>query len=136
MERLNLCRVKRNCLDASTPAKKYSSLLGYHLSKIIPKEITDNVLNRIYCLFSNKETLYVNHLTNGVSKERFKMFLRDKKPFNETTLVEFENYKFPAPINYDDVLTKHYGDYMTLPLEEERTPHHGIIKIEIDKSGE
>ena len=39
--------------------------------------------------------------------------------------LEFENTMVKAPEHYDELLTMWYGDYMTLPPEEEQRPSHG-----------
>lgn len=44
--------------------------------------------------------------------------------FDTQIEVDFENYKFPAPQQYDLFLKSIYGDYMKLPPESERIPHH------------
>ena len=43
------------------------------------------------------------------------------------TLLEFEGENFKAPIGYDAYLTKHYGDYMTLPPKEKQVLGHNNI---------
>lgn len=54
----------------------------------------------------------------------------------ESTVLEFEGIKVKAPIGYDQYLTKVYGDYMTLPPEEKRIPHHYISYLNFDESYE
>ncbi len=50
--------------------------------------------------------------------------------------IEFEEAYFPIPNNYDSVLKKFYGDYMTLPPVEKRTsPHLKVIEIDTRKKG-
>lgn len=39
-------------------------------------------------------------------------------------LVDFEGLKLKTFSNYDDVLTLWYGDYMTLPPENQRRTHN------------
>ena len=49
-----------------------------------------------------------------------------KEMFDEYVDVEFEGKRFKAVKDYDTLLRVRYGDYMQLPPEEERVPHHGF----------
>ncbi|MBQ3892729.1 MAG: LicD family protein [Mailhella sp.] len=40
--------------------------------------------------------------------------------------ASFEGRTIPIPIGYDAYLTRRYGDYMTLPSDEKRAPHHFV----------
>lgn len=57
-----------------------------------------------------------------------------KSIYSGTTELEFEGRKFLAMKNYDQYLRIPFGDYMELPPEEERVPHHDIVKLELNKS--
>ena len=46
--------------------------------------------------------------------------------FQNVVYVPFENYSFPIPEQADEYLRIRYGDYMKLPPEEERIPHHNF----------
>lgn len=46
--------------------------------------------------------------------------------FDKYIDVHFENKLFMVIESYDEYLTKVYGDYMQLPPEEKRIPHHGF----------
>lgn len=59
-------------------------------------------------------------------------YIYKKEDFFEVTKLEFEGEYFYAPKNPDAILTQLYGDYMTLPKEEERQWHAKTIKA--DKS--
>ena len=41
----------------------------------------------------------------------------------------FENTCFYGPNNADAQLTRRYGDYMTLPPENQRVPHYSVVKF-------
>lgn len=47
----------------------------------------------------------------------------DKSWFAESVLLEFEGDRYPAPAEWDALLTNMYGDYMTPPPIEEQTGH-------------
>lgn len=44
--------------------------------------------------------------------------------FRKRILMQFEDTNFWAPSNYDSLLRADFGDYMKLPPESERIPHH------------
>lgn len=44
--------------------------------------------------------------------------------FGGTIAVEFEGLKAPLPCGYDEILKTFYGDYMSLPPEQERVGRH------------
>ncbi|MCD8026579.1 MAG: LicD family protein [Clostridiales bacterium] len=46
--------------------------------------------------------------------------------------VTFEGLKIPCMSGYDEYLTMIFGDYMKLPPEEERIPHHDIAYLDLN----
>lgn len=48
--------------------------------------------------------------------------LEAKSAFSSTMYVDFEGYKMPIPVGYDEILRTAFGDYMQLPPEELRQP--------------
>jgi len=48
----------------------------------------------------------------------------DKSVFESDVYKEFEGRNYRVPIGYDTWLRSIYGDYMQLPPEEHRVPHH------------
>jgi len=70
---------------------------------------------------------WVFYEKNRISKERF----------SDRVLYDFEGYKFWSVRDYDDWLTRIYGDYMTPPPPEKRKNAHGyelFVKKEILES--
>lgn len=62
---------------------------------------------------------------------------RERMPaavFRELTEIPFEGLTVTAPAGYDSYLQHVYGDYMTLPPESERVPHHYLSLLDFDKS--
>lgn len=68
----------------------------------------------IKILSRNKSSTYIS--------DGFSIFKR-KEFFGEKMKLQFENELFDAPKAYDSILTEIYGDYMTLPPENERIGH-------------
>ncbi len=50
-----------------------------------------------------------------------------KDTFENYCELEFEGKKLNAIVNYDEYLTKHYGDYMKLPPKDKQETHHTYI---------
>lgn len=48
----------------------------------------------------------------------------EREGYGEPVQVEFEGKQYNAPANWDKYLSNLYGDYMQLPPEEDRIPHH------------
>ena len=46
--------------------------------------------------------------------------------FKDTTRMPFETTQILCPVDYDGYLTKQFGDYMTLPPEDQRLDHHQV----------
>lgn len=57
-----------------------------------------------------------------------------KDYFENGVVKKFEGIDVVIPQNYDAFLKQHYGDYMKLPPEEERKPHHYNQIIDLEKS--
>lgn len=69
----------------------------------------------------------IAHMTLGL--DSYYPMRRSVSDFDNIQYVSFEDDLYPIPSNYDAVLTYNYGDYMTLPNEEEQRPHHAVIRI-------
>lgn len=56
--------------------------------------------------------------------------------WNELTTIEFEESFFPCYANWEEYLTRFYGDYMKLPPKEEQTWYHRPIIIDFEHNYE
>ncbi len=66
-------------------------------------------------------------------------YMRKKYPkaaFEEALEVEFEGEMMPIPKGYDDYLRTAFGDYMRLPPEEKRAPHHDAVFCDLENGYE
>lgn len=46
--------------------------------------------------------------------------IRPRSAYGEPVVMEFEDTEMPVPCDWDAILKERYGDYMTLPPEDER----------------
>lgn len=78
-------------------------------------------LNGIVTSTPFEESKYAQAWVYSSINERF-----EKSLFDDYINVVFEEYQFKAVKEYDIYLSALYGDYMKLPPEEKRYPHHGF----------
>ncbi len=114
---LTACRV----LSVYTryPSNKHSLIFYpiWYISKKIGPRFFLNIIERIVSRKGNSGV--VGYFCS-------EMWPRDwiKKEWCENPVqVLFEGKQYPTFSHYDDILNSIYGDYMTLPPEEKRTPH-------------
>lgn len=91
---------------------------------------------------SSKAIKKINILNEHLSKKK-RTFMADLDGsnkgivpaylFDEFTLYAFENYRFYGMKRADEYLRRVFGDYMTLPPKDQRTPHH-IEFMDLNKS--
>lgn len=109
------------------PSNKVLSLIHsiiYHALKTIPG--SKNLIKRFdNCLTKyNNKTNYVTSLTSQVDFLKFgKYGFFDKRDFEPSKKIKFEDIEINIQENYDKILTTLYGDYMALPPEEDRRNH-------------
>ena len=90
---------------------KLSLALGkdekYYKSRILELELSSRDTRCVGCVISVYRTKDIHA----------------RKDFSKTIDVIFEGHTFQAPIGYDRILRKLYGDYMQLPPPEKRVAH-------------
>lgn len=83
-----------------------------------------------------KKCMKYNFKRKGAKLQKLCHYGPNKPPidisiFNETLRVPFEDKVFTIPKDYDSFLKGRYGDYMTLPPEEQRQASHYIKEIKL-----
>jgi phosphorylcholine metabolism protein LicD len=62
-------------------------------------------------------------------------YMKNRYPypaFAEAIYREFEGREAPLPIGYDAYLRIAFGDYLQLPPEDQRKPHHDIVLLDLN----
>ena len=101
------------------------------LLKHIPKWLCRCVRNFFFNRFCKTSTS--PHLLFFTSASTAKVYPAEW--FSSTVDLPFEDVVLPLPVNYDDYLTKTYGDYMKIPDEHERITH-GDLTIDLENGYE
>ena len=122
---------KMNAITRNKINKSFRSILFYAL-KLVPQRPFNNMVNRIACIFNKQETEFVAELSLSTRKDTYKQFMLERDILLNSIEWEFEGYRFPVPKEYDYVLRRNYGDYMTPPPLEEQIPKHGVIEASLD----
>ena len=130
---LKRLKIKKRCLSSKNVFNTIIKLFIHYLLKPIPMRKMNKLETKAITMFKNKKTKFVTSLTDG-SNSIYQRNLTALEEFYELKLLDFEDYKFWGPSNYDKVLSQCYGNYMELPPLEEREPHHNIIELCFDGS--
>ena len=77
-------------------------------------------VNRYYKAFASENGGYRCVMCSPYRKKE----IMPASVYSEYTEMEFEGKRFYAIARYDEYLTRLYGDYMQLPPENKRQPHH------------
>ena len=84
------------------------------------KEKVDELFDYL-CTYDFNDSKYLCTTSNGGLKN-----IIEQKYYTSISTYKFEGYDLLGPSDYDYVLTKKYGDYMTLPPAEKRIGKHFV----------
>jgi LPS biosynthesis protein len=98
------------------------------LSYLIPYKSVNKLLDYMCSMDNNKDSKYT---TCFVSEYGYKKQIVENEVYGEGVFMNFENLKVRVPTQYDKILNKLYGDYMTLPPVEKRVHRHNVIKYDL-----
>lgn len=98
-------------------------------SRILPRKIFHKVV-----LGPENKTGYLHCFLGGASKYSKSVF--PASLFEESIEIPFADGSFSAPAQYDAILRTLYGDYMTLPSEEDRKCKQHAILVDLKHSYE
>lgn len=91
---------------------------------LIPMRLAVWAQNRALTFFKNRKSDY---LYDGMGRN-LKRGAFPAKWLEEAVYVDFEEYRFPVPKEYDKYLTYLYGDYMQMiPVSQRRTSHSIVL---------
>jgi phosphorylcholine metabolism protein LicD/GT2 family glycosyltransferase len=106
---------------------KLAKVAGWILLKLVPKNIKNNILNFCESNMSKHKISDCSFITELCAGPKYMMKKYPKYVFELEEVKYFEGYEVPLPCGYHEYLSIAFGDYMILPPEEKRKPHHDIL---------
>lgn len=88
-----------------------------------------------YEKISQKQNKKANKMVFENGTENYVNWCFKKDLFTRLKKVQFEDYYFWTPEQYDEYLSIAYGDYMKLPPLEERENKHLIVEVDFGEKG-
>ena len=120
-----------------TVPKNHGGLLGIGSKVLLSIFRSDKAKYKIWKYAQKRMTRYSFDESENVAELCAGFYFMKKvyprSIYDGITEVEFEGHKFLAMKNYDEYLKIPFGNYMELPPEEERVPHHDIVALELNK---
>lgn len=110
-------RTAGSVLLAAVPSGRMRYLIWNHAEKRMSR-------------FRIKNCDYITEVCAG-PKYMFKRY--PKEAFSAFVDLPFEDTTMPVPVGYDAYLRIAFGDYMKMPPEEQRIPHHAAILIDTER---
>lgn len=124
---------KRKCPIGflQSPKSKLLWLAALPLKLVLPRDYWMKRLDRLKAKYPYDEM----KMTGDTWVAHIDGVLFSKDVYESAAELPFEDDTVPCPIKYDEYLTKVFGDYMTLPPENERgsAQNAGIVLIDAKK---
>lgn len=79
------------------------------------------------CRYDGKRSSYIFNFCSAINEKS----LCHASCLEDVVYAKFEDKEFLIPKEYDEVLRVEYGDYMQLPPEKDRVPHHHLTELKI-----
>lgn len=124
---LRLARSARNGTD-KLEKRSINDKFFIALSKVFPigRLISPQVIAKNYNILRSK----YDYVSTSKSIVYWNHMLLDSKLMIEEEEAIFDGLNCKIPSGWDELLKLLYGDYMILPPEKDRTPHHGYELIQ------
>lgn len=116
-----ICKIHRKELWAPVGCIVSENMLSkciYKALSMIPRNLIISAFNFFAKFYNNKDTTFL--VSNNLEYRTKRGYALKREWYDNTLEVEFEGYKFYALEGYDQLLSLVYGDYMTLPSENQR----------------
>lgn len=100
------------------------------ITYLIPRRFVSFLFDYLCTMDNKKECEYTTSFLSGYG---WKKQLQPNNVYGKGTKVNFEDYKFNAPAQYDELLSSLYNNYMELPPLGKRHSGHELSEIDFGK---
>ena len=100
--------------------------IPYVINRLVGKRRILDKLNKINKMYPYEKSRFVGNTSSLYDSTKNRMLRTD---YDDYVMLDFEGNKFKAPVNYDEMLRKWYGDYMKLPPLEQQKTHHSYKAV-------
>lgn len=122
---------KEKCHLVRKGIKKVEEAISYPIGFFFSKRTLIDLQNRM-AIRENKKWSYVSSMfTSNYNTKKVFYNLAD---FNNLRLYDFEDCQLYGPPNYDEILSRLFGNYMELPPENKRISGHDVIEVSLMNS--
>jgi lipopolysaccharide cholinephosphotransferase len=129
----NYLKIYRRCHTTKPKSNTIAKRFAHHLLFPIIKTIfpKDKLLKKIKTLYSLQPWENAKFTVNYFGAWRLKE-VQPKSWYQERIKYKFNDFEIWGPKEYDKVLTRLYGDYMTPPPKEKQISHHRVRFVDLN----
>lgn len=129
------------CLYTARVVSKNNGFFAYIMSVILLAIVPfDKLRFKLASFFEKQMSKYDLNKCSFVKElcagPKYMTKLYSKKIFEKCEMKSFEGYDLPIPAGYDEYLKSAFGDYMSLPPQNERINSHDIVFIDLNNSSD
>ncbi|MDD5924001.1 MAG: LicD family protein [Clostridia bacterium] len=121
---------------AQTVPVNHGKILAFGSKVLLGIVPSKRMRNKIWRLAEKKMTKYnladCDYITELCAGPHYMQNEYPKRIFEDVVFEEFEGYQMPIPKGYDEYLKIAFGDYMKLPPADEQSPHHDVVKCDLN----
>lgn len=122
---------------AQTIPEKHGKLMKWG-SKVLLSVTSQSIRYKIWKKAEKEMTKYNLSNSDGITELCSGPYYMKKKydieSFGKNIYKEFEGVKLPIPVGFDSYLKIAFGNYMELPPEDKRKPHHDVVFLDLENS--
>ena len=135
-EKRRAFNIINECYDIAyikTIKRPMRKLIGYLIYYIIVHGVMHGIKRKNFILHEENRRRKLHYRgDNCTFISLFRNITGPYSLFTERTVYPFGDHEFYGPKNYDYILTKLYGDYMTIPPKEKQITHKPLF-VDLEK---